>query len=202
MRAPRTLRTALVAAGVTAALGASTAGAFAAHAPATRTAPSVTHHSKTKRVLVKTVKLADKVSRAKVYRTGAHHYEAEIWADGARYGALYANGGPAYAQHNGLRITLHPDGRVTSWMEEAKPKPVVERVLVATWTLPDGKTTAKVYRLTSDRYEADIHADGTRLGTLVAAGRRAYGEHNGLHIALGPDGQLTSWVDGRPAPAS
>lgn len=49
MRAHHALRTALV-------------SAAAAHVAA---------HGKTKRVLVKTVKLADKVSKAKVYQTGA-----------------------------------------------------------------------------------------------------------------------------------
>jgi hypothetical protein len=199
MRAPRTLRTALVAAGLTTALGISAAGAFAVDTPATT---SAAHHSKVKRVHVKTVKLADHVSRAKVYKAGKDRYEAEIWAKDLRYGALYTQGRAAYAQNNGLHITLHPDGEVTSWVERAKPKPkpVVQRVLVATATLADGTTTAKLYRVTADHYEADILADGVRLDTLVADGHRAvYGENNGLHAALQPDGQLTSWVDATPA---
>lgn len=202
MRASRTLRTALVTTGVTAVLGVSAAGAFAVEAPATAAVTSAGHSSKAERVHVKTVKLADKASRAKVYRTGENRYEAEIWAKDVRYGTLYTQGMPTRAQHNGLHITLQPNGKVTSWVERAKPKPepVVERVLVATPTLADGVTTAKVYRLAFNHYQADVLVDGVRIDTLVANGRAAYGENNGLHVALKPDGQVTSWVDGTPAP--
>ncbi len=202
MRAPRALRTTLVATGVTTALGISAAGAFAIDAPATRSGTSAAPHSKAKRVYVQTVKLADHVSRAKVYKTGKDRYEAEIWAEEQRYGALYTQGRAAYAQHNGLHITLHPDGKVTSWAERAKPQPepVVQRVLVATVTLADGTTRAKLYRVTADHHEADILADGVRLDTLVTDGHGpAYGENNGLRVTLQPDGQLTSWVDATPA---
>ncbi|MFE5813589.1 hypothetical protein [Streptomyces sp. NPDC056479] len=193
MRAPRTLRTALLAAGVTAALGVSAAGAFAAHTPTATTVPPAAEHSKAKRVYVTTVGLADKVSRAKVFKTGENRYEAEIWAKGMRYGTLYTQGMPTYAQHNGLHITLRPNGKVTSWVERAEPQP--QRVLIGTSTLADGASTAKIYRITDDHYEADVFADGTRLDTLLADGHAAYGGNNGLRVALHPDGRLTSWVD-------
>ncbi|MFE6622271.1 hypothetical protein ACFZBP_38325 [Streptomyces sp. NPDC008086] len=200
MRAPRPLRTALVAAVVTAALGASATGAFAVDASAGTTGTSAEgkgRQSKAERVHVRTVKLADDVSRAKVYRAGKDRYEAEIWAEAGQYGALYTQGMAAHAQNNRLHITLHPDGKVTSWVEEAKPRPeaVVNRVLVGTPTLADGRTTAKLYRLAADHYEADLLADGVRLDTLVADGRAAQGEQNGLRVALQPDGRLTSSVD-------
>ncbi|MGP4007067.1 hypothetical protein [Streptomyces sp. 4N124] len=208
MRAPRTPRTALIAAGVTAALGLPAAGAVALPASPTGNIASSAHatdHGRTKRVPVKTVKLADKVSRAKVFTTGKHRYEAEIWAKGVKYGTLYTNGKaapPAHAQHNGLHVTLHPNGKVTSWVERAEPnpKPVVKRVLVANATLADGTSTAKVYQLSPGHYEAEIFADGTKIDTLVTKGRAAYGQNNGLYVALQPDGQLTSWVDQTPAP--
>ena len=143
MRAPRTLRTALVTAGVTAALGVPATGAFAQPAPASERAASAADasgHCKTKRVHVRTVKLADKVSRAKVFKTGKHRYEAEIWAKGLKYGTMTAKGRAAHAEHNGLHITLGANGKVTSWAERAKPqpKPVVKRVLLASATLADG----------------------------------------------------------------
>lgn len=196
MHAPRTLRTALVATGVTAVLGVSAAGAFAVQAPATATVTPAGHPAKTKRVHVKTVQLADKASRAKVYRTGKSRYEAEIWAEGAKYGTLYTQGMPTHAQHNGLHVTLQPNGSVTSRVERAEPQPepVAKRVLVATPTLADGVSTAKVYRLALNHYEAEVLADGVRIDTLVANGHAAYGENNGLHVALKPDGRLTSWV--------
>ncbi|MFC8244310.1 hypothetical protein [Streptomyces chartreusis] len=191
MRASRTLRTALVAAGVTTALGISAAGAFAAPAHI----PSTSQHTNAKRVYVTTVKLADEAGRAKVYKTGKDRYEAEIWAEGAKYGTLYTQGMPTHAQHNGLHVTLRPDGRVSSWVERAEPEPADERVLIGTSTLADGSTTARIYRLTADHYEADVHAGGKRLVTLVADGRAAYGENDGLHVALHPDGRLASWGD-------
>ncbi|GAA3586935.1 hypothetical protein [Streptomyces osmaniensis] len=191
MRASRTLRTALVAAGVTTALGISAAGALAAPAHI----PSMSQHTKAKRVYVTTVKLADEACRAKVYKTGKDRYEAEIWAEGAKYGTLYTQGMPTHAQHNGLHVTLRPDGRVSSWVERAEPEPAAERVLIGTSTLADGSTTAKIYRLAADHYEADVYAGGKRLDTLVADGRAAYGENDGLHVALHPDGRLASWGD-------
>ncbi|GAA3770736.1 hypothetical protein GCM10022403_002580 [Streptomyces coacervatus] len=207
MRAPRTLRTALVAAGVTAALGVSATGAFAHAAPATGTAASATHasgHCKTERVYVKTVELADKVSKAKVFKTGKHRYEAEIWGKGLKYGTMAAKGRTAHAEHNGLHIALQPNGKVTSWVERAKPKPkpVVKRVLVTSAPLADGTSTARIYKVTANHYEADIYADGTRFDTLVANGRAAYGQLNGLHVVLQPDGQLSSWVDRAPDPTA
>ncbi|MFI7413324.1 hypothetical protein ACIBU0_32085 [Streptomyces sp. NPDC049627] len=153
---------------------------------------------------MQTVTLADKVSQAKVHKVGEERYEAEIWARGVLYGTLYAEGRAARGLNNGLHITLHPDGEVTSWVERAEPRPeprpVVQRMLVATATLADGVTTANLYRLTADHYEADLSANGVRLGTLVADDRAAYGESNGLHLALRPDGRLTSWVDETPGP--
>ncbi len=66
--------------------------------------------------------------------------------------------------------------------------------------LADKVSQAKVYRLTADHYEADVFAGGTKVDTLVAKGRAAYGQNNGLHVALQPDGSLTSWVDETPTP--
>lgn len=117
-----------------------------------------------------------------------------------KYGTLHTQGKAAYAQHNGPHITLHSNGKVTSWVERAKPKPVVKRVLVATATLADGASTAKVYKLTPNHYKADVFAGGTKVDALVAKGRAAYGQSNGVHVALQSDGNLTSWVDEDPPP--
>ncbi|MEU8691308.1 hypothetical protein [Streptomyces sp. NPDC048665] len=203
MRARRTLRTTLVAAGATAVLAGSASGAFAAAAPQSAPAAHAAahHHCKDKRVLVKTVRLADKVSVAKVYKTGKHHqhFEAEIWAKGAKFGTLVAKGKPAHGENNGLHVTLRPNGEVTSWVERAKPKPkpqpVAQRILVSVSTLADDTSTGKVYRLGPHHYEADIYAHGHKLDTLAAKGRAAHGENNGLHVVLKPDGKLVSWVE-------
>ena len=146
------------------------------------------------------MRLADKVSVAKVYKTGKHRYEAEIWAKGMKFGTLVTQGKPAHGTNNGLRVTLHPNGKVTSWVEQAKPqprpKPAVKPVLVASATLADGASTAKVYRISANHYVADVSANGVWLDTLVANGRAAYGQNNGLHVVLQPDGQLSSRVAG------
>lgn len=81
-----------------------------------------------------------------------------------------------------------------------KPQPVVKRVLVSSTTPADNASTAKPYKLTDSYYEADIYAGGTKISTLAAKGSAAYGENNGLHVALQPDGQLTSWVGEAPQP--
>ncbi|WP_030927263.1 hypothetical protein [Streptomyces sp. NRRL S-646] len=54
--------------------------------------------------------------------------------------------------------------------------------------------------MTASHHEADIYADGTKFDTLVADGLAAYGELNGLHVVLRPDGRLSSWVDRALAP--
>ncbi|MEV5875279.1 hypothetical protein AB0L75_13800 [Streptomyces sp. NPDC052101] len=207
MRALRTLRTTLVAAGATAVLAASASGAFAAAAPEAAPVAHASTHCNDKRVLVKTVRLADKVSVAKVYKTGKHRFEAEIWAKGKKYGTLATKGKHAHGRHNGLHVTLHPNGKVTSWVERAKPKPapkpqpVAQRILVSVATLADDASTGKVYKLGAHHYEADIYAHGSKIDTLVAKDRAAYGQNNGLHVALQPDGRLSSWVDDAPKPA-
>ncbi|MEU9991126.1 hypothetical protein AB0E10_30870 [Streptomyces sp. NPDC048045] len=198
MRALRTLRTTLVATGVAAALGASATGAFAATTAQQAPAAHASAQSKAERAPLKTVRLADKVSVAKVYKTGKHRYEADVWGRGTKFGTLITEGRPSYGQNNGLHVTLHPNGQVTSWVEQAKPKPqpkpAVKPVLVASATLADGVSQAKVYRITADHYVADISANGVWLDTLVANGRAAHGQNNGLHLVLQPDGQLSSWV--------
>ncbi|MFG3285462.1 hypothetical protein [Streptomyces sp. NPDC048111] len=71
------------------------------------------------RSFVTSVKLADG-SVAKVYRLGQNHYEAEIWADGAKLDTLVAKGASATGQNNGLHVVLNPDGTVTSWIDGGK----------------------------------------------------------------------------------
>ncbi|KOV64179.1 hypothetical protein [Streptomyces sp. MMG1121] len=212
MRALCTLRTTLVAAGATAVLAASAGGAFAATAPESAPVSHASAHCKDKGHLVKTVRLADKVSVAKVYKTGKHRFEADIWAKGEKYGTLITKGKPVHGQSNGLHVTLHPNGKVTSWVERTeskpkpKPQPVTKRILVSITTLADDVSTGKVYKIGAHHYEADIYAHGSKIDTLVAKDRTAYGENNGLHVALQPDGRLSSWVDApaydapKPAP--
>lgn len=180
-------------------LGAGSSAIAAESTGSTAAASSVQSvvHAKSKRVHVKSVKLRDG-STAKVYKLGKNKMQAEIWAKGSKLGTLTANGKNAYANHNGLRVKLTCKGTVTSWMDSAKPKPKPQphgkRVLVASPKLVDG-STAKIYKLSANHYQADFFGPGAKLGSLDANGRAAYGENNGLHVALQPDGQLSSWLD-------
>ncbi|RFU87578.1 hypothetical protein DY218_06390 [Streptomyces triticagri] len=203
MRTSRSLHSALIAVTALAAVGLSAAGALAAPAATdARTAAAATAHGHHQRTYVKTVKLRDG-STVKVYKLGKRGAQADIWAKGRKAGTLTAKGRNADADHNGLHIRLSPNGTVTSWADRAEPKPKpkpVTRVLVRIDTLEDG-SAAKVYRLGASHFQADIHGSA-KIGTLDADGRAAYGQNNGLHIALQPDGSLTSWNEdaGSPAP--
>ncbi|MFE7100519.1 hypothetical protein [Streptomyces erythrochromogenes] len=80
-----------------------------------------------------------------------------------------------------------------------RPAPVV-RTFVTTVKLADG-SVAKVYRIGKSHFEADIFAGSTKLDTLVSRGGAAsYGQSNGLHVVLQPNGTVTSWLDGAPKP--
>ncbi|MFE6227178.1 hypothetical protein [Streptomyces sp. NPDC057854] len=66
--------------------------------------------------------------------------------------------------------------------------------------LADG-SLAKVYQDGPGRFSADVYGGGQLLGTLRSTdGKPAYGENNGLHIVLRPDGTVRSWLDRVPAP--
>lgn len=205
MRTARTLRTTAIAVVATAgiSLGAAS-GAVAATGPqAPASNVSVEAAVSAKGGKAKTVKLRDG-SVAKVFKIGKKKAKAVI--SGPKGGTLVANGKNAYANHNGLHIKLTPSGSLTSWMDKAKPKPNPKphpnkRVLVASPKLADG-SGAKVYKVSANHYQADFFGAGAKLGSLDANGRAAYGENNGLHVALQPDGHLKSWLDdaGQVAP--
>ncbi|MER6249851.1 hypothetical protein ABT224_00410 [Streptomyces sp. NPDC001584] len=86
-----------------------------------------------------------------------------------------------------------------------EPRPSVEpapgvRAYVTTVKLADG-SVAKVYKIGGSHFEADILAGSTKLDTLVNKdGAASYGQNNGLHVVLQPNGTVTSWMDGAPKP--
>ncbi|MFE3761221.1 hypothetical protein ACFXPI_05580 [Streptomyces sp. NPDC059104] len=70
-----------------------------------------------------------------------------------------------------------------------------QRTLVKSISLADGRSTAKVYRLAKDAYQADIMRSGTTVATLTSRdGTTGFGGSGELHAALLPDGRLSSWV--------
>ncbi|MEU7723941.1 hypothetical protein AB0B78_01590 [Streptomyces sp. NPDC040724] len=95
--------------------------------------------------------------------------------------------------------TPRPTSTPTPTPAPVKPKPGV-RAYVTTVKLADG-SVAKVYKIGDNHFEADIFAGSTKLDTLVSKGGAAsYGQNNGLHVVLQPNGTVTSWVDGAPKP--
>ncbi|MFF5484852.1 hypothetical protein ACFY7Y_09680 [Streptomyces virginiae] len=82
------------------------------------------------------------------------------------------------------------------------------RAYVTTVKLADG-SVAKVYKIGDSHFEADLFAGSTKLDRLVSKGEAAsYGQNDGLHVVLRPNGTVTSWMDGaskpkpQPKPAS
>ena len=66
--------------------------------------------------------------------------------------------------------------------------------------LADG-SLAKVYQDGPGRFSAEIYAGGSLIDTLTTTGQPAYGQNNGLHVTLQPDGTVTSWLETAPKPA-
>ncbi|MFJ3904380.1 hypothetical protein [Streptomyces sp. NPDC090025] len=75
--------------------------------------------------------------------------------------------------------------------------PPVERVFVTSVKLVDG-SVAKVYKTGDSAYAAEIWAGGSLLDTLTTTGKPAYGQNNGMHVVLNPDGSVRSWMDKTP----
>ncbi|MEU9086666.1 hypothetical protein [Streptomyces sp. NPDC048357] len=95
--------------------------------------------------------------------------------------------------------SVPPTPRPTTPPVTPEPKPSV-RAYVTTVKLADG-SVAKVYKIGDNHFEADILAGPTKLDTLVSkGGAAAYGQNNGLHVVLQPNGTVTSWMEGAPKP--
>ncbi|MEU9026332.1 hypothetical protein AB0D46_02120 [Streptomyces sp. NPDC048383] len=168
---------------------------------------------------VTTVKLADG-SVAKVYRVGDDRFEAEIFAGGRKAGSLAAeNGRSTNATCGGLHITLHGNGRVTSWVEGGgkpvqkpvekpveksvvKPRPNVKKETRIRVTLPDGR----IARLVDGHGHASgpqgkrvelFTPHGRPLGTIDLKHPNAL--HDGWTYKLVQDGKRLKFVaiDGR-----
>ncbi|MER5809186.1 hypothetical protein ABT143_13490 [Streptomyces sp. NPDC002033] len=70
-----------------------------------------------------------------------------------------------------------------------------QRTLLKSLSLADGLSTAKVYRVAKDAYQAEIQRAGATVATLNSRdGFTGFGTTGELHTALRPDGRLSSWV--------
>ncbi|MBC9715079.1 hypothetical protein H9Y04_21235 [Streptomyces sp. TRM66268-LWL] len=91
---------------------------------ATRKAdPKPTPKPQPTRQHIRDVRLADGTSVAKVFRLADCHYQAEIWANGVQYDTLDADGHSVRGNLNGMTVTLQPDGRVTSSLDQGGKNP-------------------------------------------------------------------------------
>ncbi|MCX3062330.1 hypothetical protein [Streptomyces beihaiensis] len=145
-----------------------------------------------------TVRLGNGWSAKIKVNSSARSAKADILRGGAHKGHLKAYDGSNQTKIDNYTFTLTSDGKITAKKNAApkpKPKPDHKRVYVKAVRLADG-SVAKVYKLGTHHYQADIYARGAKLDTLDADGRTAFGENNGLHVALKPDGTVTSWLDG------
>ncbi|MEU7578483.1 hypothetical protein AB0B50_12840 [Streptomyces sp. NPDC041068] len=125
--------------------------------------------------------------------------KATLSLNGAAKGSLTAYEKAATTTVDGNTFTLTPDGTVTMKSKPTPPKPDDKRVFVRDAKLADG-STAKIYKLGPNHYQADIIANGVKLDTLDANGKSASGQNNGLHVTLNPDGTIKSWVEGGTKP--
>ncbi|WP_030682108.1 hypothetical protein [Streptomyces rimosus] len=142
---------------------------------------------------VRTVKLADGVSTAKVYRLGPGHYRAEGFADGYSFGSIEASADEPYAAGNlnGMFTALSSKGELVSWIAKARPSGSHNE------TLADGKTIARVTSI-GNGYRADLVDRGGRtLATLAA--RDEVVPYSAIKIGslwavLETDGSITSHI--------
>ncbi|MFD9406102.1 hypothetical protein ACFWBN_03630 [Streptomyces sp. NPDC059989] len=158
------------------------------------------------RAYVTTVKLADG-SVAKVYKIGADHFEADIYAGSTKLDTLVSKGGAAaYGQNNGLHVVLQPNGTVTSWMEGGdkpkpvekpvqKPKPQVKPEVIkessVRVTMPDGRIAKLVDGPKGKRVEISM-PNGNALGTIDL--KRPSTQNDGWTYKLVQDGHRVKFV--------
>ncbi|MCX4665664.1 hypothetical protein OG453_03075 [Streptomyces sp. NBC_01381] len=132
-----------------------------------------------KRVYVRSAKLADG-SLAKIYKLGKNHYQADIYAHGAKLDTLDANGKSVTGRHNGLYVVLNPDGTIKSWVEgKAKPAPKPQPTQqpqhktgsgTSTPVVPKGGVKAGSEGVTPAAASTPLIAAGGGMAALGAAG--------------------------------
>ncbi|WP_030688092.1 hypothetical protein [Streptomyces sp. NRRL B-1347] len=138
----------------------------------------------------------------------ARSAKAQLLKNGVAKGSLKAYIKPASTKIDGCTFTLTADGTVTKTgtptPPKPKPQPSKKRTFVREYQNL-GKTgfDAKVYK-TKAGYEADMIAPAPDTGKKTVwdtlkqtGGKAAYGQHNGAHFVLNPDGTMKGWVEGR-----
>ncbi|WP_420079609.1 hypothetical protein ACN6AT_12775 [Streptomyces sp. JL4002] len=169
-------RTLVRAAAVTACAGSLLALPAAAALAEGVPAAAAAHSAGPQRTLLKSLALADGVSTAKVYRTAAGAYQAEILsADGTRAAVLNSRDGVTdFGGTGGLHAALDPAGRLTSWVGEPSGQ--------------DGHVVAGAGHKTGIR-------DG-RVVPVSAAQRAATGDTRALEASSASGRRLSTLADG------
>ncbi|QES42758.1 hypothetical protein DEJ49_18765 [Streptomyces venezuelae] len=132
--------------------------------------------------------------------------KAAISLNGKPKGSLTAYATSATTRIDGNIFTLTPSGTVTMKAKPTppKPRPDHKRVFVREYkNLGGSGFDAKVYKV-KNGYEADMIAKLPDTGkksvwdTLKQTGNKpAYGQHNGAHFVLNPDGTMKGWTEGK-----
>ncbi|MFJ6723428.1 hypothetical protein ACIQPQ_00775 [Streptomyces sp. NPDC091281] len=136
---------------------------------------------------------------ARVYLLNPGRYDATVHTDGGRrvLGKLQtgsASGGGAADSKvfDGVRVTLHTDGKVTSELVDDGGS-TGEGTLLRTEKLSDG-SLLKVYRAEAGRYRAEHVIGGRTVCVLEATDRSAACRSNGVYLVLTPGGQTYHWT--------
>lgn len=143
--------------------------------------------------------------------------KAAISLHGTAKGSLEAYVDPQTTKIDGNTFKLSADGTITRTGAAPKPQPKPtptptpdsghERTFVRQYTNLGGSGfDAKVHK-TRSGYEADMIAKAPDTGkktvwdTIKQAGTKpAYGQHNGAHFVLNPDGTMKGWTEGKVTP--
>ncbi|GCD38206.1 hypothetical protein OEIGOIKO_06018 [Streptomyces chrestomyceticus JCM 4735] len=134
---------------------------------------------------VRTVPLADGISKAEIYKLGDQHYRAKIVARGDILATLETNQRDAGLDANDMFVVLSLDGTVHSWMGGGHQGP-------GTFKLAGG-WTAKVTKVGELHYRAQILGrGGVVYGTADANQQDAGVVANGVYIVLSSGGVISA----------
>ncbi|GHC35243.1 hypothetical protein [Streptomyces cinnamoneus] len=172
----RAAATAALAAALLAAPAANAVAAGPAKASSTAAAPEV-----------RTQKLADGASTARITKVGDHHYTLEILYQGHVLAKIEADQHDAGVNANGMFVVLTFDGKAVSWLGGMQHGE-------GSLPLPDG-STAKVTKVSRGHWTLQIvDRWGDVRATLDADRKDAAVNANGMYIVLTWDGAFSAWT--------
>ncbi|MCA6092289.1 hypothetical protein LE181_08960 [Streptomyces sp. SCA3-4] len=136
---------------------------------------------------VRTQKLADGASTARITKLGDHHYKLEILYQGHVTAKIEADRRDAGVNANGMFVVLTFDGKAVSWLGGAQHGE-------GSFPLPDG-STAKVTKVSQGHWTLQvINRWGDVTATLDADHRNAAVNANAMYIVLEQGGTFSAWI--------